>query len=157
MEEIKEKKLLAYLTYWLRNVKGHCKEMVVRVILLKDWDDEISTRRTSLSQISVSDTNSTIGIQSLKEFTLSWKYNTCSSLLTQELYLHDKKNKSHELSGNNCALPNIGLWNKEMNDINTLTSRNHKNREVQMLLRGSHLLIPICGRLRSRLSLQGTH
>jgi len=51
----------------------------------------------------------------------------------------------------------LGFWNKEMNDINSLTSRKQKNREVQILLRGSRLLIPIFGRLKSRLSLQRYH
>jgi len=37
------------------------------------------------------------------------------------------------------------FWYKEMNDINSLTSRKQNNREVQMLLRGSWLLVPLCG------------
>jgi len=53
--------------------------------------------------------------------------------------------------------PTLGVWSKEMNDIKSPTSRNHKIMGVQTLLRGSQLLLPIWGRLSARRSLKLLH
>jgi len=90
--KLKIRKLPANQTYWMRNLKGNYQAMGVRIILVERliwW-----TRITSLTQIPVSDTNCTIGIQIIEEFTLSWGHNTFS--FTSSLG-PGQKNKSPEL------------------------------------------------------------
>jgi len=62
--------------------------------------------------------------------------------------LLEKNSKGQELRESIVLFTTLGFCNKEMNDINSLNFRNHKKREVEMLLRDSQLMILICGRFR---------